>query len=155
MLTFDEYVVASSESSLPKSTRTTSIPNASELAKALTILQGDQYSHIRPLDYVSHLMHTEGHRCNIEEMLSTNKVITDWVQKSVLKGELEKRAGTLVFFIMTAEVIVFIIKFLLNDSLLGMPQTSQFCCCGCYHHRFELNHRDSLKADHGFNTSYQ
>ena len=75
-----------------------------ELAIALALLEGDKYKVLVPFDYIAYLKGHAGHN-NIEKAYMTNNDIILWVTNSVLHSDtVEKRAGVLNYFIITAQV---------------------------------------------------
>lgn len=85
------------------------IPKASQilprdLAIALTLLEGDKYKAIQPMDYISHLRrHSRPN--NVEAAWMVNNKVVTWVKQSVLHyDELEARTEVFKFFVNTAQV---------------------------------------------------
>lgn len=75
-----------------------------DLAFALAIMEGDNFRHILPSDYVSHLRRQEPN--NVRSACKTNDQIRIWVIYSILRYDrLEERTDVLKFFVETANVI--------------------------------------------------
>jgi hypothetical protein len=79
-------------------------PSSDSLAKALTILEGEEYTRILPSDYVVHLLQPSipGH---IAAVSTTKRKIVFWVSKSILSPRhFKERAHVFRFFAQTAIV---------------------------------------------------
>jgi len=73
------------------------------LAIALSVLEGENYQALRPLDYVLHL--TNNTSDNIDKFYEMNNKIRLWVMKAILEHDVvQKRAEVLTYFIKTALV---------------------------------------------------
>lgn len=84
----------------------------SELAIALTLLEGDKYKVLTPVDYLGHLRRHPGIN-NIEGVYTTNNMIILWVKNSILRHDsTADRTSALKFFINTAAVSVYVFCFL-------------------------------------------
>ncbi|KAG6909446.1 hypothetical protein DXG01_000431 [Tephrocybe rancida] len=80
----------------------TSEISPTDIAIALTLLEGDKYKAILPIDYIAHL--TRKRRSNVEAACLTNTTIVLWVKQSVLNYDtIRKRAKALGFFVNTAK----------------------------------------------------
>jgi hypothetical protein len=76
-----------------------------DLAIALMILEGDNYSCIRPSDYVSHLQRPEENN-NILAARMMNHHVINWAKHSILcMDDVIGREGVLKWFVNMAEVI--------------------------------------------------
>jgi len=81
-------------------------PNPQDLAIALVVLEGDNYTRILPRDYISFLQHPEANN-NIEIARNTNRQIVNWVKYSILRyDDLTMRRDTLQFFVHAAQVFL-------------------------------------------------
>jgi len=88
----------------PTSPVFTDKPSPDSLAKALTILEGEEYTHILPSDYIVHLLQPSilGH---IAAISTTKRKIEFWVSKSILSPRhFKERANVFRFFAKTAIV---------------------------------------------------
>ena len=91
----------------PPSLRTGSIPPTNlephSLAVALSLLEGENYQTLRPLDYVLHL--TKNRSENIKKFYEMNGKIRLWVIDTILQcDEVQRRAEVMTNFIKTALV---------------------------------------------------
>ena len=113
-----------------------------ELATALTLLEGERYHGIKPADYIRYLKHRPASTASssnpslgdakklrgVQAMSALNNDIIHWVKFSVLDPEdVEARASAMLFLINTAEVVLATpIGFFLADIVLGMSSIAQF-----------------------------
>ena len=73
------------------------------LAIALSVLEGENYQALRPLDYVLHLANNTSD--NINKFYEMNDKIRLWVMKAILQyGDVQRRAEIMTYFIKTALV---------------------------------------------------
>jgi RasGEF domain len=80
------------------------VNNPDDVAAALTALEGDMYSRIRPADYINHLQGHQGPNRVTEAQTATLK-ITFWVKQRVLHSDDIKRRGRMLkFYLRIAKV---------------------------------------------------
>jgi hypothetical protein len=109
------------------------IPKTSEilphdLAIALTLLEGDKYKSILPIDYIAHLRQHPGPN-NVESACAVNNKIGYWVKKSILHyNQPEKRGKVLKFFVNTAQVnlIHYTTSVVVENLLLFLRNVTNF-----------------------------
>ena len=123
---------------LSSGTNTSIRPQAAQIADALTVLEGRNYSRIRPADYLFDLL--PGQRSDrVECSRTTTQKVTFWVQHSLLCPctQITHKVELLKFFICIAMVsCLFHIPLLshtiasIDNPLLGMSQRGQFLIHG-------------------------
>jgi len=129
-LNFSCSSIASSFGSRPDA-----IPNASQLAVALTTLEKERYLCILATEYISHARNLTSHSPNLQEALSLNKRITNWVMSSILQlDDHEDRSHVKIFFVNTAEECLKIRNFSSTCAILCALQSDTI-------NRLELTHK--------------
>jgi son of sevenless-like protein len=70
------------------------------------MMEGDKFRRILPRNYISYLRGQEPNN-NVDAAVKTNDQIRDWVIHSILHcDQLEARKDHLLFFVLTANVIL-------------------------------------------------
>ena len=76
-----------------------------DLAIALLMLEGDNYTRVLPADYISYFQRQPGEN-TVRDALETKSKITCWVQQAILRRDKPgDRSKLLEFFLSTAEVM--------------------------------------------------